>query len=588
MTEQGSQIGFLKKLASGFRDGRLGSLFPYIAIAVVTIGVSLWMQWDTADMFPNGDAYIHLAYARNLADSGQLNYNPGLREGVGSTSVLWVFVLALIHRLTDTPILWTRMLGIVLLTLDAFLIYDISWLLLKKHTVDPKRIYAVAVALLATISGTLVWMAQSGMETIFWVTLVLMALKAYQAQRRVLLGVFLGLFALTRIEGVLLAGAVLLVDLLHHRRITKDMLKTAIPVAALVLPWLVYLQMREGSPTTSSYVARNFYMQGINERIAAEFPLLEWAFKIPPIFYTLQWFGFLSFYATGLVSLSGPLLDVKITEIGTTVEVSLIGVLMGAAITLVAIVIALRAIWMRRQLFSLDHTEGRLLLILGGWLAAHNLVFAILMPRIGGAGRYVPFNIMLYWVFLGLAVYALLKGRARYVGVACMVVLTAVSLMYWKLVYQAHVLSMTSVRQAGALYIDEHLPADEPIGGIDIGIQRYYARQQFVDLAGHVNNDVLTYWQEEGGVAGFVVERRLCHIALQGPVDGTGLDMRHAMGLDSDERFELVQEAIFSTTLEEWQQGLGPMIYMPSAIVYRVEWRDPTICDGVILETGGP
>jgi hypothetical protein len=542
------------------------------------------MQWDTADMFPNGDAYIHLSYARNVAATGELNYNPGMREGVGSTSVLWVFVLAIIHRLTDTPILWTRMLGIGLLTLDAFLIYDISWLLFKKHTVNPKRIAAIAIALLATISGTLVWMAQSGMETIFWVTLVLLALKAYQVQRRVLLGVFLGLFALTRIEGVLLAGAVLLVDLLHHRRITKDMLKTAIPVAVLVLPWLVYLQMREGSPTTSSYVARSFYMNGINERIAAEFPLLEWAFKIAPVFYTLQWFGFLSFYATGLVALAGPLLDVRITEIGTTVEVSLIGVLMGAALAMVAIVIALRALWMRRRLFSLSHVEGRLLLIFGGWLAAHNLVFAILMPRIGGAGRYVPFNIMLYWVFLGLAAHELLKGRARYVGIAGMVLITATSLMYWQVLYRAHVLNMTIVRQASAEYIDEQLPPEEPIGGIDIGIQRYYARQQFVDLAGHVNNDVLAYWEEEGSVAGYVVEKRLCHIALQGPVDGTGLDMRHAMGLDSDERFELVPQATFSTTLEEWQQGLGPMIYMPSSIVYRVEWRDPTICDRFQME----
>ncbi len=587
MTEQRTRVGFLKRIACLLRDGPIAPLFPYLAIAVVTIGVSLWMQWDTADMFPNGDSYIHLAYARNLAATGELNYNPGMREGVGSTSVLWVFVLALFHRLTDTPILWTRMLGIALLTLSAFLIYDFAWLLFKRHMRNPKRIYAVAVALLATISGSLVWMAQSGMETIFWVTLVLLALKAYQAQRRVLLGVFLGLFALTRIEGVLLAGAVLLVDLLQHRRITKDMLKTAIPVAVLVLPWLIYLQMREGSPTTSSYVARNFYMHGINERIAAEFPFLEWTFKIPPIFYILQWFGFLSFYATGLVALAGPLLDVKITEIGTTVEVSLIGVLMGALITLVAIIIALRALWVRRQLFSLAHVEGRMLLILGGWLAAHNLVFAILMPRIGAAGRYVPFNNMLYWVFLGLAAYNLLKGRARYIGIACVVVLTAVSLMYWRQLYRANVLNMTTVRQASAEYIDEELPPDEPVGGVDIGIQRYYARQRFVDLAGHVNNDVLAYWQEDGGVAGYVVEKRLCHIALQGPVDGTGLDMLHAMGLDSDERFDLVPQAVFSTTLEEWQQGLGPIIYMPSAIVYRVEWRDPTICDGVTAGTEG-
>jgi hypothetical protein len=143
------------------------------------------------------------------------------------------------------------------------------------------------------------------------------------------------------------------------------------------------------------------------------------------------------------------------------------------------------------------------------------------------------------------------------------------------------------VRQAGAEYVDERLPEDEPIGGIDLGILRYYARQQLVDMAGHVNNEVLTYWEADGGVANFVVDKQLCHIALQGPVEGTGLDMAAAMGLMEDERFELVQEAMYSTSIDEWQRGLGPIIYMPAAIIYRVEWADPAICDGASLEEKG-
>jgi len=557
----------------------LTRIWPYVVIAAAVIAVSLWMQWDTADMFPNGDAYIHLSYARNLAATGELNFNPGLREGVGSTSVLWVFVLAIMHRLTESPIFWTRMLGIGLLALNACLVYNFAWLILKSQTSNPRRIPAVSIALLATLSGNLVWMAQSGMETVFWVALVLLALKAYLAKQRVLLGVFLGLFALTRIEGVLLAGMVLLIDLLHNRRITKDMFKTAIPLMILVLPWLIYLQMREGSPTTSSFIARNFYMNGVNERLAAEFPVVQWAFKIPPIFYSLQWLGFLSFYATGLVSLAGPLVEVRITEIGTTVEVSLIGMLVGAAITLIVISIAVRAMWNRRQMFTLDRVEGRLILILGGWLIAHNMVFAIMMPRIGGAGRYVPFNNMLYWLFLGVGVFAFLKGRARYVGAVAVVLLMAMSLVYWRDLYQAHNVSIASVRQASAQYIDEQLPPDRPVGGIDIGIQRYYARQTFIDLAGHMNNEVLEYWGDEMRVSDFVYEKRLCHLALQGPIDGIGLDMRQSLGLDSDDRFDLVQEAVFSTSLEEWQRGIGPMIYMPASYIYRVEWHDQTFCD---------
>lgn len=587
MNRNSTRLRSIKDKLVDIRGIPLARLWPYFLIAAVTISVSIWMQWDTADMFPNGDAYIHLSYARTLATTGELNFNPGLQEGIGSTSFLWVLILAILHRITESPIFWTRMMGIGLLALNACLVYDFTWLILNSQSATPRRIHAVGIALLATLSGSMVWLAQTGMETIFWVALVLLAFKAYISKRRVLLGVFLGLFALTRIEGVLLAGAVLLIDLVENRRITKDMFKTGIPVALLVLPWLIYLQMREGSPTTSSFIARNFYMIIQNERLVDEFPILEWSVKIPPIFYTFQWFGFLSFYATGLVSLAGPLVEVRITELGTTVEVSLIGMLVGAAICLSVIVLAVRTLWIRRRWFTLVNVEGRFLLILGGWLVAHNLAFAILMPGIGAAGRYSPFNNMLFWIFLGISVYGLMKGRAKSVGIVCVLMLIGLSLVYWRDVYQAHTVNMTVVRQAAAQYVDEELPLDRPIGAIDLGVQRYYARQQLVDMAGHVNNEVLEYWGDEVKVADFVYEKRLCYITLQGPVDGTGLDMSVSLGLHDDDRFDLVQEAVFSTSLEEWKRGIGPILYMPAAYVFRVEWHDETFCDRPSPGDGG-
>jgi hypothetical protein len=288
-----------------------------------------------------------------------------------------------------------------------------------------------------------------------------------------------------------------------------------------------------------------------------------------------------------LVSLAGPLVEVRITELGTTVEVSVIGMLVGAAITVIVISLALRTLWIRRRRFTLANVEGRFLLILGGWLVAHNLAFAILMPGIGAAGRYSPFNNILYWAFLGIGLYSLKRGWVRYIGAACVLILTGLSLMYWRDIYQAHTVNMTVVRQAAAQYVDEELPVDRPIGAIDLGVQRYYARQQVIDMAGHVNNEVLDYWGEEILVADFVYEHQLCHIALQGPVDGTGLDMRKSLGLHDDDRFDLVEEAVFSTSLEEWKRGIGPILYMPAAYIYRVEWHSETFCDGLSPGDGG-
>ncbi len=42
------------------------------------------------------DTYIHLVYARNLAELGELSFNAG-EPTYGATSPLWVALLALVH-----------------------------------------------------------------------------------------------------------------------------------------------------------------------------------------------------------------------------------------------------------------------------------------------------------------------------------------------------------------------------------------------------------------------------------------------------------------------------------------------------------
>jgi hypothetical protein len=48
--------------------------------------------------FVTDDAYISFVYARNLAEHGELAFNPGLPPVEGYTNFLWTVLLALVHR----------------------------------------------------------------------------------------------------------------------------------------------------------------------------------------------------------------------------------------------------------------------------------------------------------------------------------------------------------------------------------------------------------------------------------------------------------------------------------------------------------
>src|SRR5262245_48007670 len=73
--------------------------------------------------FPLDDAWIHAVYARELAGSGVLAYNPGI-PATGETSPLWAIVLALPHVIAgaSTAVLLTKLVGFAMHAASAVLI----------------------------------------------------------------------------------------------------------------------------------------------------------------------------------------------------------------------------------------------------------------------------------------------------------------------------------------------------------------------------------------------------------------------------------------------------------------------------------
>src|SRR6266540_1324714 len=75
--------------------------------------------------FPLDDAWIHLTYARNLAEHGEWAFRLG-ESSAGSTAPLWTLLLAIGFLIGLAPYVWTYLLGWAVLTLLAVYAENVS------------------------------------------------------------------------------------------------------------------------------------------------------------------------------------------------------------------------------------------------------------------------------------------------------------------------------------------------------------------------------------------------------------------------------------------------------------------------------
>ena len=158
--------------------------------------------------FPLDDSWIHLQFARNLAEGRGLAYNPG-ELVTGSTAPLWTALLALLFFLPGSVIVWTKLVGVVLHLAGV----AATWRLARGLGLGEGLASLAAVLTLAT--SWLVWSALSGMEIPLFVFLSLSGMILHLKERAdpgrpPLSAGVLAVAALARPEGLLLLVLALL------------------------------------------------------------------------------------------------------------------------------------------------------------------------------------------------------------------------------------------------------------------------------------------------------------------------------------------------------------------------------------------
>ncbi|MGH7397770.1 MAG: hypothetical protein ACRELW_09545, partial [Candidatus Rokuibacteriota bacterium] len=110
-----------------------------------------------ADAFPLDDSWIHMQFARNLAEGRGFSYNPGVPVS-GSTAPLWTLALGGAFAVLGSHPVLAKGLGIAATLGTAWLAGRLALIWAGR----PEA--ALLVSVLVALAGPMVWGALSGME----------------------------------------------------------------------------------------------------------------------------------------------------------------------------------------------------------------------------------------------------------------------------------------------------------------------------------------------------------------------------------------------------------------------------------------
>jgi hypothetical protein len=210
------------------------------------------------------DTWIHLRFAKNLAEGSGFSFNPG-HPIAASTAPLWTMILAASYKGTGELFLSTYFWGIFFFIVTCFLVYRLALLISDSFAL------AAASAGIVSLCPWLTWSALSGMEIMLSAVLILTTILLhlrYQDDpgwKGWLGAVAVGFATLARPEAYVLFLALVLhrvaQSLLSARKDRRHPVTVWLPMATLVfilivLPYGLFSLKTVGSFFPNTYSAK--------------------------------------------------------------------------------------------------------------------------------------------------------------------------------------------------------------------------------------------------------------------------------------------------------------------------------------------
>ena len=434
---------------------------PFILISL--IAVTLLSSYPRVyHIFPLDDTYIHLVYARNLAQGSGFSFNQG-EPSMGTTSPLWAIILSVFCRL-GLDIYYATILFSVLLFLGCGLLVGLITkdLLSDIPCEDEKAVVFLSLfsAALYLLNGNIHWYVFSGMETVLFHFLSLFSIYLYRRHGlTVRTGLALGLLLLTRITEVTLIGAIVLVDLFRRRKGYTGYLA----IMAVYIPYLILSYFATGNliPTTAQGKTLTWVDGQFRPVRTISFLLacLKYLFFYNPQIFLLLMFSLVMF-SFMLWSKAKGRTELKIRE---------------------------------------SVAEHYFLWVIVLWGIFHVGIYALTFRTLAHHLRYIsgifPVIILLAVYALGVLVNVWRFSRRWFVPlfVTALLMISIFNLPFWREVYKGNIEQIEKVYMKAAEWIKKNTSPSDRIAGFDIGIIKYISNREIIDLGGLVNPEVYPF-----------------------------------------------------------------------------------------------
>jgi hypothetical protein len=257
------------------------------------------------------DTYIHLQYARNLAERGELAFNPG-DPVYGSTSPLFVALLAVFHGVGGDILRWCRIVSLIFAVLSIAIIYRFV------RTHEGTTTGAAAAAFILAADAWLLRWSAVGMETsLATLTVAAVLVNSFSftgtARRSLFFGLLLFLAFLARPEAILLAPLSLVAIVSVKNRNRAACYLWLLLFLPLLILWLFVIHAHTGSYLPLTAGAK----QGGAAFSSAVFARASTVLKIAGVTHLLPWIAILCGLTIGLLrnrSFIGSFLPLRIRE----------------------------------------------------------------------------------------------------------------------------------------------------------------------------------------------------------------------------------------------------------------------------------
>lgn len=411
--------------------------------------------------FPLDDSWIHLTYARNLAEHGQWAFRLGERSA-GSTAPLWTVLLAIGFLIRLAPYVWTYLLGWAVLTMLAVYAENLARKLVPAYA--PQIPWA---GLFFVFAWHLTWAAVSGMETLLHGLFILVVLGSLIAgsRRYLALGLLAGLSIWVRPDGLTLLGPILFVAILSEKtwRLRGEaILKTLMGFGSLFLVYLLFNLALSGNPMPNTFYAKQ-----------AEFA---------PFWLTQPFMARVRNYLWPI--LASPFI-----------------VLLPAAL-----------VWLGKKISA--QNWGALASLI--WFFGYIAIYFARLPAYQHGRYIIPALPILYlWGILGfLEIISSPRTNRRLIFVWQVVtVLLSLAFEFVGARQNAYdIFWIESEMVTTAKWIQQNVPPDARLAVHDIGALGYYVQNPLVDLAGLITPDVVDFIRDEPHLAEYLDSRSVDYL----------------------------------------------------------------------------